>query len=425
MPSADPRPLVEDPALRGGALVLSRHALEHWLAEVLDRPCTVEPRRLRYKAGTSAVLGFDLTTVKDGVAVTEPCVARAYADHAAPKVAKILEGTPSGACLAFDVGRHVVVTTATGDRALPMLPRLAAPGGVERLLARLVPDSDPARARIRVVRHNPARRWVGVLERDGEATLLLRAYDGQARMARAERCYRVLGRSDTPTPRVVAKSRSYAVLAVSWAEGAELSLHDAADVWRAAGGSLARLHGSPARKLRPPDPDAEAAAVQRTGRQIAELLPEISADVLDLARTGARLLGSLPGESVATHGDFSADQVVVGLDGHPVLIDLDSARRGAAAYDLGCLVASTLVQAESVGSPRQGELDVAAFLSGYDDVRRAPAACAVGVHTVGFRLRKAIDPFRECAPDWREQVTARVAAARAALDDVSLVAARP
>ena len=36
------------------------------------------------------------------------------------------------------------------------------------------------------------------------------------------------------------------------------------------------------------------------------------------------------------------------------------------------------------------------------------------------RLRKAVDPFRECSPSWREQVEQRVTAARAALDDVQM-----
>ena len=67
-------PLIEDPGLPGAGLILSRANLEAWLTESLGRPCAVRLRRLRYKPGTSVVLGFDLITAArlDDVAVTEP-----------------------------------------------------------------------------------------------------------------------------------------------------------------------------------------------------------------------------------------------------------------------------------------------------------------------------------------------------------------
>jgi tRNA A-37 threonylcarbamoyl transferase component Bud32 len=413
--------LIEDPDLPGAGLILSPASLAAWLTESLGRPCTVELRRLRYKPGTSVVLGFDLTSAPrpDGTAVTEPCVAWAYADHAAAKIAKTLERVPAGACLAHDPA-HVLVTTAAGDRALPFLPRMAEPDGMTRLLDRLLPDDpDPGRAWIRPVRHNPGRRWVGVLEREGEPDLLLRAYAGAGRLARAGRSYKTLGRSAVPTPRLVAKSRSFAVLAVSWVEGEVLELAGGEDRWRAAGRSLAHLHDSGPVKLPTPEPGEDVAALHRAARQIAELLPELADEARAIAGTAARLLGEAPRDTVPVHGDFSADQVVVGADGVPVLIDLDSAHWGASASDLGCLVASTLTQAESLGRGPQGERDVAALLAGYLGVRRPPDRFAVDVHEVAFRLRKAADPFRTCAPDWAEQVTLRVQRTRAALDAVA------
>ncbi|NUS49479.1 MAG: hypothetical protein HOQ22_00355, partial [Nocardioidaceae bacterium] len=172
----DARPLVDDPALPGVHKVLSRAGLQDWLSDALDQPCIVTPRRLRYKAGTSAVLGFDLTTVRDGVVVTEACLARAYADHAAAKIEKLSEKVPADACLARDDALRAVVTTAAGDRALPLLPALGRPDGAARLLDRLFPEtSAPAQTRLHTVRHNPGRRWVGVLERDDAKPLLLRA----------------------------------------------------------------------------------------------------------------------------------------------------------------------------------------------------------------------------------------------------------
>jgi hypothetical protein len=344
-------------------------------------------------------------------------VAWAYADHAVAKLAKTLERVPAQACLAHDPAARVLVTTAAGDRTLPLLTRMAEPDAMTGLLDRLLPDEpDPGGARIRTVRHNPERRWVGVLERVGEPDHLLRAYAGTGRMVRAKGCYKTLGRAGAPTPSVVANSRSMAVLAVSWVDGETLELAGGEDRWRAAGAGLARLHASTSVKLPTPAPGHDVAAVQRAGEQIAQLLPDLAEEVLAVAGTTARLLRDVPSDGAAVHGDFSADQVVVGPDGVPVLIDLDSAHWGSSAADLGCLAASTLTEAETLGVGSRGERDVAALLAGYGDVRRPPEAFATDLHAVAFRLRKAADPFRACAPDWAEQVALRVRRTRAALD---------
>ena len=417
----DDVPLVEDPDLPGAGLLLSRANLEAWLTESLGRPCAVELRRLRYKPGTSVVLGFDLITAArlDDVAVTEPCVAWAYADHAAAKIAKTLERIPAEACLAHDPAAHVLVATAAGDRALPLLPRLGEADATARFLDRLLPDApDPGRARIRTVRHNPGRRWVGVLERDAEPDLLLRAYSSTARMVRAAGCYKTLGRTEVPTPRPIGKSRSLAALAVSWTEGDTLELAGGEDRWRAAGtqpGPPARQHP---REAADPRARRTTSAAVAAGRR-ADRAPPPGARRRGPGPSPAPRSGcwtSRPGDVVPLHGDFSADQVVVGPDGVPVLIDLDSAHLGSAATDLGCLVASTLTEAEALGMAPQGERDVAALLAGYLGVRRPPDRFAVDVHAIAFRLRKAADPFRTCAPDWAEQVTRRVDRTRAALD---------
>lgn len=420
--SGEGRPLVEDPSLRGGGLVLSAANLQTWLSESLGHPCRVTPRRLRYKPGTSAVLGFDLTLECDGIVTTEPCVASAYAERTAAKVVKTRRSLPPEACLAYDGQRLSLVTTAAGDRALPLLPRLGRPDGLSKMLARLLPDgAATATARTRTLRHNPGRRWVAALEREDRPTLLLRAYDGSASTTRAAACYRALEFSHTRTQSLVARSRGLAVMAVTWADGVDLThTGDNLDLWRAAGSELARLHDCSGVALRHDVPGSAETAVRGAGRQIAALLPEIATEVLDLTRVTARELARLPRGSVAIHGDFSADQVVFGPDQLPFLIDLDAAHQGSPAYDIGCLVASTMSCAEEIGSASLGQQQVDAFLGGYEDLRRGPDAALVAVHTVAFRLRKAIDPFRACSPDWREQVTLRVDAARAALDDVRL-----
>jgi Ser/Thr protein kinase RdoA (MazF antagonist) len=243
-------------------------------------------------------------------------------------------------------------------------------------------------------------------------------------MVRAAEVYRALGPTAPRTPDLVATSRRLAALSVTWADGSDLASTDDPQAWQAAGAALARLHDSAAGALPASDPRSGTSAVRRAGDQLAVLLPELADEVRDLTRATIGALEHLTQDLVVLHGDFSPDQVVMAPDGSPVLIDLDSAHLGPTAYDLGCLTASTRMEAEADGSPARGLRDVAAFLAGYDTVRNPPDPVAVDVHAVAFRLRKAIDPFRDCAPDWRAQVVDRVAAVRSALDEVSLTGVR-
>ncbi|HEU4336939.1 MAG TPA: phosphotransferase [Nocardioides sp.] len=423
MPIADHTPIVEDAELRGGHLVLSRGRLQDWLSESLGAPCRVEPRRLRYKPGTSVVLAFDLTLERDGGPATQACLASAWSDHASPKMSKAHRRLPPDARLAHDPERHALVTTAAGDRALPVLERLARPDGPGRLLERLGgPAEGGGGPRIRSIRHNPGRRWVGTLEQPGEPTRLVRAYDSTATMTYAAACYRSLARGPAPTPHLLGRSRSWSVLAVTWAEGVDLAGHPGAEAaWEAAGRALATLHESRAHGLHRPDARRDLDAVRATARQVAVLLPELAPEVLHLADAVAhelRVLRRLPHTACTVHGDFSPDQVVVGPDGRPTIIDLDAARRGAPEQDLGCLTASTTIGADDGTDATTRAERLADFMTGYSDVRRPPADRAVALHAVAFGLRKAADPFRECAPDWREQVTRRVQATARALADV-------
>ena len=81
-------PFLVDPCLPGAGLLLARGSLEGWLSDRLGRPAQVTLRRLRYKPGTSLVLGFDLAT--DAPGAPRSCLAWAYADGSQAKLGKTL-----------------------------------------------------------------------------------------------------------------------------------------------------------------------------------------------------------------------------------------------------------------------------------------------------------------------------------------------
>jgi len=396
-------PFLVDPCLPGAGLLLARGSLEGWLSERLGRPAQVTLRRLRYKPGTSLVLGFDLAT--DAHGAPRSCLAWAYADGSQAKLGKTLERLPPSTFLAYDARLTVLATTAGGDRYLPALARLERPGGLARTVQRVLPGLDALEdVRVRTLRHNPGRRWVGCLESGGDGVgapvrAVLRAYPDQVQMGRAWGSYAAFARRGAPTQRPVGRFRKAAVIAVTWAEGRQLTRVDEPDRWRDVGATLARLHGAPRRRLERIGVESEIDAVSRTAGNIASLLPDLAPVTTSLTERVAGVLRQVPRDLVTIHGDFSPDQVVLDGHGEPCVIDLDAAGVGASAADVGCLRASI--------SPGDEHLAEAA-LEGYGLVRRPPDRRAVAAYALAYGLRKAIDPFRDCAPDWPAAVTRRV-----------------
>jgi len=290
------------------------------------------------------------------------------------------------AVLAADRGAGVLVTDLSGDRDLPFLASVA-----DRLRS----------GRMITLRHNPARRWVGRLSA-GPDEPVIRAYATWDRWRRAVRAAAALSGSALPVPAPVDSSPQLLTLTVAWVAGRDLAMvagqpmmaaaEDPVAWARAAGRMLARLHASGAR-LDPTDQEPDAAAVQQVARQLGDLLPELRPALEPLVTDLVRRLDRA-GPMLPLHGDFSADQVVLDPAG-PRLIDLDSARLGPAAADLGAFAAADPDLAD-------------ALRDGYAEVRDLPAATDLVLHEAAQVLRRAAEPFRRCDPRWRAQVASRV-----------------
>ncbi|MBT2551631.1 aminoglycoside phosphotransferase family protein [Arthrobacter sp. ISL-5] len=180
-----------------------------------------------------------------------------------------------------------------------------------------------------------------------------------------------------------------------------------------AGEALARLHGIPLGGF-PAGPevwrDEIAAQLRATRTMVASLLPDLEEPARRMeAELRTRLLtDGTASKYVLVHGDFSADQVLVG--GSEVrLIDFDRARTGVAEADLGSFAAAEeAVRAEASGGPTgpargtggAGGPKTARLSEGYAGAggRFTPA----GVDAwAAFRLfNSSVDPFRDRSPEW-------------------------
>lgn len=113
-----------------------------------------------------------------------------------------------------------------------------------------------------------------------------------------------------------------------------------------------------------------------------------------------------PGRAGFVHGDFSADQVLVGREGLRI-IDLDRFGYGAVVSDLGCFAAVELL---GTGT---GTL-TAALLEGYQEGQGGMSgvgldADELNVWTACHLFARILEPFRACKPDWRQLILDRLA----------------
>lgn len=398
MQPADAALLARDPGLPGLALLLDDDALGARLGAPVRR------RYLRYKPGTSCVLGLDV----DG----RRCFAVAYAEQTAAKLAKSAASAPRGSVLVVDEGLRVLVARPSADRDLPALARLAR--DPSRALARAMRGHDLTGAQVRVLAHKPQRRWVGRLDLPDGAPAVLRVHrpeDAQATLA----ALRVLDGVRATTPQLLGSDPRLGLVAVSWLPGT--ALHELLDAGaattaqlRATGAALAELHAGALDGLTLRTPASDVEAVRRAAGAVADLLPALADQVAALATRLERLLPAVTVRPVAAHGDLSADQVVVGPDGRTGLIDLDAACAAEAELDLGSAAASLQVAAVG-GAPVRPAAALDEVLDGYggpvDDSR-------LQVHTAAALLRRVVEPFRTCRADWDDTAAQLLALADAA-----------
>lgn len=424
---ADQALVARDPRLPDLRLLLDASACASLLGDRLGEPVVVTPRYLRYKPGTSCVLSADLKTAAGHGSL----LIATYTQHGAPKLAKSVDRAPEGSVLIADPGRGLLVTKATADRDLPGIAALHDRRG-HGLVRHLLGTDGPAdELAVRTIRHNPQRRWVGLLGPGDRPRAVLRVYRPR-RMTGPLAAVQALARSGLGTPRLLGRHKRLGVSAIEFLPGRTLSTQVALDevqdssAYHSAGVSLARLHGCGDLGLRPIAEAAESGAVRKSAAQLARLMPETAAMVHDLAdRVTGRLQG-LPELRQPVHGDFSADQVVIGADGRTALIDLDSARLGDPAADLACACAALARDVALGECTAQDEYRRRrALFDGYRSDGAAIDWDRVTIHEAAHLLRRAVDPFRRRqTPEWTEAAHRLLEAAGDALRAPTLIGAR-
>lgn len=382
----------------------------------------VRPTYTRYKPHTSCLVKYYVETASAATTI----YARAYAPSLRPKLrhARQLhaEASPLGVGgLTFE-DLDIAVYCWPHDHQLSALAALADPGLRANLLAAACPARpDMAATTLIQLRHLPERRWVGCLAgaSGGEAVLKLYCADDYAPAHAAAMALRSSGPLRVATP--LGCSPKHHALIFPWQQGEPLdtllwgSTFDAAAL-RLTGMALAELHQQPPDGLpgasSGPREEATAAA-----EAVAAICPALAPRAYRLAVTIAAHAGDAPEPHHTLHGDFYADQVLIDKDG-ATLIDLDNARQGEPASDLGNFLAH-LWRTVTLGrgSVERAALVATALCQGYAVGAPRVALSRLKLSTALGLLRLAPEPFRYRAVDWPTGVAMLLAAAEEALCD--------
>ena len=374
----------------------------------------IETSYVHYKPHTNCLVAGRLKTA-DGEL---PFYAKAYGADGPVKLEKTraLRDFPSplgpGTLILEDA--RIGIYFFPVDHQLKGLRRLGDPGTVHSLLRGLLGKShDFSDATLRPLRYKPERRYVACLESPAGSKLLLKFFE-PARYQAAKRAAQAFGaQGPAGIERATYFSDRHSAMGLEWLSGRLLSevilSQDTPEQDRAAaieqtGAALAELHSHTPSTLTKQRRSDEIRRLKAQAATIQHLCPATGTQSEGLAMKIVSSLEEISSETTALHGDFYDRQVLLS-DGTPVILDLDEARLGHPAVDLGLFIAH-LERHRLYDRLSSQEVDVFAdaLVRGYQSARPAPPQPAIHLYTGIGLLHLAAEPFRYREARWRQQM---------------------
>jgi hypothetical protein len=381
-----------DPALRSLDLFFDPDAL----SALFNRPVRIS--HLRWKRGTSAVARLH---DDDGV--------RWLAMYSAETSVKMEKTCRRARAQDVELKRIVLDDGILASGPIPLDPRLHGALRPFRRHGLIIPSPE-----VRVLKYNPFRRVVLEVTTAGTRGLVCRVNPAGPTMTRT--MLSNLAESGVPVvvpldpallPPRLPSGLQFEYL--PWFGSGDLSTvppQDAEPATHAVGSALALLHRqSPIHQTHAWR--APAGRLRSLVEESAELMTQ-NRDRLERVRSELEGLLRRPGRAAVIHGDFSADQVLVN-GGDVRLIDFERCTYGAAASDLGSFAAVEALAAD--GADHRSVLTLprtAALLDGYGMGPGTVNESEVLAWTAFYLLNRLREPFRACAPDWRNQMEHRL-----------------
>lgn len=361
-----------------------------WLSDLVGHP--VLARRIRHKPGVGTVASYGpasgpvcgwvqlvTRTAQDKIVNAER---RAAGRDRAVTVRPLTPG--------WSAVHGKVATDPRLHRALDQLPTQMV-------------DGLPSSGGVRLLRYNPHRRLV---LRWGDTVLRLTAHR-QSDVADIAHALAAAGLCVSPPIRMPGVADGKRVTAWPWVDGVDLLAGPRPQGAVAAGEQLARWHAQPVNTspvgLRSVSFQAH---VQDTLDEVAGLHPRLARRARPAV---AALLARLTQDCADapahwSHGDFSADQVIMLPGGDIRVIDLDRSMLAPAGVDLGSFCAVEQLRAHEAAPA--AELS-ASLLQGYAAGGAVPAPESLRDWTAYGLLTRLTEPMRHAQPGWRVDMAQR------------------
>ena len=393
--------MARDAGLPSLAMLLNPNRCLAWLARRVPQlgVSSLVPNYLRYKPGMSCLASF----AASGAGTTTFVYFKGYAGESSRKLEKAAarcSTEPMGAVFDRDLG--VSAYFFPQDAELHGLSQLIDPLARPQSEWRCDLSNDPLS--IRTLRYKPERRFVGMVSAGQKPVAAVKLYTDRD-YQQAQRNAKVLTSvSGVKLPRRLGRSRKQRCVVFEWIEGVRLTdlaagrvIH--ANVAEEVGAAIAALHAHSCGKLRLAPADGASNEARIAAVAVAEVLPMLAERAARLAEQIAAGLACEDDEPSVCHGDFYLDQVL--LEDQIALLDLDNARIGDPAQDLGNFIAHMERDAVS-GVIGSNEVDRWRhfLLDGYRRVRRAPSDARISRHVSLGLLKLAIEPFRRRQQNW-------------------------
>ncbi len=388
-----------DPVVPGLRVVLDPEAVADRLRVLLEPPIRVVPSYVRYKPGSSCLVGYRVEC-RGGDQLIH---VKAFKHGKQSKLAKMTTSPAGTAAFEDDL---VGIAVFPQDRLLPVVGRLSDPVFFDTLLSRILPDGlEWQGAHLHMIRYKPERRYVARIDLAGRPVAALKAYcpDDYLRAAKIAKVA-TGGRQSVRTPLRLGASDRHRVVAHEWLAGSQLEATASMEVMEAVGNTLAVLHRRPKKHLARRRRREEASAIRESGRSLAELVPELQGRLKRLSTEVARRVREMEPRKIPIHGDFSPDQIVLGPFGVGVL-DLDNAVLADPAADVGWFAAD--LEMRALGGdlfPSSSEGAIAALVAGYRDAGGEDLGERLPAYRAASLLSRAVEPFRYRSASWPQDI---------------------
>lgn len=412
--SADRDLIRRDETLPGLAACIGARFIEQMLQTRMPGHSIEHTRGkyLRYKPGTSCVAAFDVRF--DGC-TTSICVSafRKGDEHKRRKFVDMSRSiaTHEHECLDFE-NENLLVTFFPCDIRLKAIALLTGAASRVDLMSRILPDAKELwHGECRTLAYKPQRRYVGQWLTDGVPRAVIKLYTPAAFRTANRNAKHLQSHGRFRIAQRLGRSEHHAIMALQWLEGTLLRdalvdpAFDLAQIQKT-GEALGDLHAAPGWKLDKLLPDAFAATIRTAVSAVSTLLPDLADRAGRLGRDILAGLAALEPVKQVIHGDFYPKQILLQPDG-VAFIDLDEAKRGDPAIDLGNFLAhlhrhaiSGNLDARLLGPTRE------ALLSGYQRSGVKVDPHKLDLFVAAMLLRLAVYPFRSREVQWPERVLA-------------------